>query len=367
MKSVLVLFPPKTKNSADLYFRAGQIIASLRRTYQVNIEQSISPTGTTEKRPSLIVRTILLTMRMPSILSSIAVADYVVIFPSPFWYFFVPLAKMLGKPIVLDHFTTYMSHSDYIRMGFKVVRLMDKLIYRQLAAIMTHTRTMRRDLSRYYRIPQSRIFVLYSVVDTELFNPNNLSNQTRAETKKELGIPNDHKVAMYHGAYHLFHGTEVIEAAAKCLEGDKISIFLLGDPPPKVKVSSNLVYLAYVPFSALPRYIAIADVWLGRFTPTARGDRAASSCMFQAMAMAKPVITAHSQENDRILAQDKYGWLIEANNSNRLARIIRDVVLRPSAAEKRGRLARELIITKYNIEQVDIVVDKVFRHVEKFF
>jgi glycosyltransferase involved in cell wall biosynthesis len=181
--------------------------------------------------------------------------------------------------------------------------------------------------------------------------------------RTELGIPDGHAIVMYHGAYHPFHGVDTIFAAAELLKKEKISFLLVGNPEPDEGRQPNVYYRSWVPFEELPHYLALADIWIGRFTDAqsedVRGSRAASSCMFQAMAMGLPVITAHSYENDITLQDGASGVLIAPENPKLLAETIEVLLGDPQQCSRLGAAARSRIINDFSLQGVDTAVKKV--------
>jgi glycosyltransferase involved in cell wall biosynthesis len=357
---VLVLFPPKTKNSSKLYFRTGQLVESLQRKHEVTIIEGMSETGTTGTRKPAIVRFGQLIKKLPTIIRSVREADVLFLVPSPFWYGLLPLARLLKKPVVLDHFTTYLSHADYVSVP--LLRWFDRKLYPQIAAVVTHTETMRQDLHRHYGYPLNRIFVLYSVVDTALFDRSNVSAAKKTTLRTQLGISPEANVAMYHGAAHPFHGLEVIKKAAEKLDKAGVTVLLVGDPEPATnRGPANIMYQPYVPFEELPVYLSLADVWMGRFTAAThedpRGDRAASSCMFQAMAMALPIVTGETRENRYVLEDGADGILIKPGDAALLADTVLALLRDSNKRHHLGQKARKRIESAFTISEVDTVIE----------
>lgn len=364
MNRILFIFPPLAKNSSELYFRTKQFYQILQKTNQVEILSSIHKRGESWTKAPFLFRIIIFIFSFPIYLIRIYRSDILLIFPSNFWYFWVVIGSLLRKKLVLDHYVTAIYPSEDIKLP-KFIKVflvfLDKIIYTKFDIVFTHTKTMQKLLSDFYKIPKEKIIVIYSVVDTKLFNSQKVPKKIKNQIKETWKIPYDVKVAFYHGTYHPFHGVDVIEKAAKLLIKRKDIIFILLGWGAKKAPHDNIIYIPYQPYEKLPQFLSIADVWLGRFSKEERGQRAASSCMLQAMAMAKPIVTEDSPENRFILENGKAGVLIRPESPSILANTLGGLLRDPEKMRRLGQNGREIIIKNFSIEKMEKELNRAFK------
>jgi len=84
--------------------------------------------------------------------------------------------------------------------------------------------------------------------------------------------------------------------------------------------------------------------------------------VFDAMAMAKPIIATNVSDLPEIL--DGCGWIVESENSEQLAETIQYVLHNLEEAKEIGRKAREKCIKRYSWDAMERVLNKIFSKYE---
>lgn len=351
-KKVLICFPPRARKSTSLYFRANQLVQALKREkeFKLNIIPSLAKTGSSSDKKVTLKKIFLLFFKLPFFLKKIKEADIIIFFPSFWWYFWFLGAKLLRKKLVLDHYTTTLYWWEDVLLPPWLKKLFikgEKRLYQKINLIITHTETMKKEISHFYQVSPSRILTIYSLVDTKLFNPQNISSSPK-QLKKYFNLPLRKKIILYHGEYHSFHGVDVIEKMAKLSwqERDDLIFVLVGR---KNKNKNNLYYIDYLPFSKLPLILSLADLWLGRFSQEKRGRRAISSCMLQAMAMSKPVLTFSNEESEKIIQDGVNGFLIKTLDPKEIFVKLKDIIKKNRLRKKVGLRARKTILSSFSL------------------
>jgi glycosyltransferase involved in cell wall biosynthesis len=84
--------------------------------------------------------------------------------------------------------------------------------------------------------------------------------------------------------------------------------------------------------------------------------------IFDAMAMAKPIIATNVSDIPEIL--DSCGWIVEPENPRQLAETIKYVFEHPVEAKENGKKAREKCKREYSWNTMEKILIEVFRKYE---
>ena len=141
---------------------------------------------------------------------------------------------------------------------------------------------------REFGLPREKFRRIFVGTDSDIFYP-------RSDAKSD-----DKFLVHFHGNYIPLQGVRYIIQAAKILEKENIVFNLIGRGQTfqndrrlaeKLKLT-NINFIEPVPYDKLPDYIARANVCLGIFGDSPKTELVIPNKVFEAIAMAKPVITA---------------------------------------------------------------------------
>jgi len=352
MKKILVCFPPRRRNDCKLYFRTKQLIQSLNKGFKIKIIYPLAETGNSQNKKITLKKIFRFISLLPVYLKKISKTDFVLIFPSPLWYFWILSAKTFKKPLIIDHYTTFLSPFEKSKLPSflkKTFFVIDRFFYKKISLIITHTQTMKKSLSSFFKIKEKKVKVIYSVVNTNLFNPQKITQKKINAVKIKYQIPQKKPILLYHGQFHKFHGVPILKEIADIsynLKKDYIFVFLGS----KGKHIKNRYFLDNVPFTQLPEMLSIADLWLGRFSNNISAQRAASSCMMQAMAMQLPIITYPTEENQSIITNNQNGFLIKTLDPKTIFDKIEHLLKNSEKLKRVAKNARITIKTNFSLE-----------------
>ncbi|MFH1425965.1 MAG: glycosyltransferase [Candidatus Kerfeldbacteria bacterium] len=117
----------------------------------------------------------------------------------------------------------------------------------------------------------------------------------------------DFRVVFY-GSYLPLHGTDVILRAAKLLNNERVIKFIIiGDGPLAKQIQQlaqelrldNVEFVnSFIDYPDLIEYLVNADLCLGIFGDSPKSDVVVPNKVFDAIALGKPIITAHSAALD---------------------------------------------------------------------
>ena len=187
--------------------------------------------------------------------------------------------------------------------------------------------------------------------DTTALNPDNFDSK---KVKSSLGLGNN-RVIMFMGTPRAHKGIDDLIQAVEGLSSSDLRLVFIGAEPSfystRCKTSliqERLVVFPKVPFEELPKYLAAADILVipQRDTTDTQGQSPAK--LFDAMAMAKPIITTRVSDIPEVLGGN--GYLVEPGNPEELGRTLQYVLDHPEEARKRGLRARERCMEFYDIK-----------------
>ena len=206
-------------------------------------------------------------------------------------------------------------------------------------------------ISELYRVPREKFETVYIGADDEMFYP-----------LPELEVK-DHFLVHYNGFYHRLQGAPSIIESAHILQDDaQIKFEMIG----KRKSSSffevkekfeklrppNITFEDTLPIEKMPERMARASVCLGIFGKTGFGERVFPNKGFQALAMAKPLITRESKGSREVGEAGKHFITIPAEDGQALAEAIRFLKNNPQKRKEIAQAGYELYKEKYAPEPI---------------
>lgn len=192
--------------------------------------------------------------------------------------------------------------------------------------------------------------IIPHVRDTEAFDPDRFDGRA---ARVEHGIPTDSTVVMFSGTPRPHKGVEeLLEAVSACPE-DVVGVIVGANESEyterlRQRAGDQVMIFGQQPFDELPRWIAAADIVAipQRETPSTVGQLPAK--MFDAMAMAKPIIATDVSDLARIL--DGCGLVIDPGDTAALRDGIQRLKSDPDLRRRLGRAARERCLKQYSYD-----------------
>ncbi len=196
--------------------------------------------------------------------------------------------------------------------------------------------------------------LLYHCRDTSLLDPEKFDPD---RAKEKLGVKNK-KVVMFLGTPRKHKGVDDLILAVSKIDRPDVRLVIIGaeDGPESFPggdrlKKDQLVVLPMIPFKDLPEHLAAADVVVipQRKTKDTVGQMPAK--IFDAMAMAKPIVSTRVSDIPEVLGDT--GYLVEPDNVQQLADAINHVFNHPEEALLKGKKARERCIARYDIKVME--------------
>jgi glycosyltransferase involved in cell wall biosynthesis len=253
----------------------------------------------------------------------------------------VPFFRLGGAtPIILDAFVSVYDTLCLDRRSFspgslvgRVARWLDSKSLNWAASVLTDTAQQATFLSTEFAVPGSKLVPIPVGVNEDLFFPQACG---RHEGTRVL----------YYSTFLPLHGAHIVIEAAKLLEDKReIQFTLIGDGPERARVEglaqkyglANCEFMDSVPLDSLPGYIANADIFLGGHfnADNDKAKRVVPGKVFQALAMAKPVIVGDCAANGEWFEHLTNGYVVPMGNAARLAEGIAEL---SRSRRMRGRI-----------------------------
>lgn len=258
------------------------------------------------------------------------------------------VAKLRGVPVVFD---TFISLFDTVVLDRRLIpetsliaRLLgsiDALACRLADIVLVDTPAHAEFLAGFIGSATTQFRVLWIGAEECLFHP----IPTKVEPRSVL----------FYGTYIPLHGIETIVRAARLLEQEGVEIRLIGRGQLRGRIEAlidelgvtNVDLIEPVSLSALPSRIARSSICLGIFGTTSKALRVIPNKVFQAVAMARPVVTGDTPAiraafNSREIA------MVPPGDPEALASAIRRLLTDPTAANRLARAGHKKFVRQYS-------------------
>ena len=156
---------------------------------------------------------------------------------------------------------------------------------------------------------------------------------------------------MFMGTPRAHKGIDDLIKAFESLNHSDLRLVFIGAEPSFNPRQEKIVVLPKTSFNALKKHLSAADILVvpQRDITDTQGQTPAK--LFDAMAMAKPVITTRVSDIPEVLGGN--GYLVEPGNPNELASALQHVLDHPDEANKKGIAARKRCIELYDIKVME--------------
>ncbi len=212
-------------------------------------------------------------------------------------------------------------------------------LYRRADCIVSVTRSFVGVL-RERGIPEERLAVVRNGVDLSQFTPGPRENGFR----EEVGISPDDFLATYVGTLGMAHGLRSVIAAAELTREEPIHYLLVGEGAEKAGLErevgrlglSNVTFLGGQPRERIPLILTASDVVVVHLLDDPLFSTVIPSKIFEAMAVAKPIVLAVKGESAEIVAGADAGLVTRPEAPAEMAEAIRRLRSDPGLSRKLG-------------------------------
>ena len=242
------------------------------------------------------------------------------------------------------------------RSGFftTVVGALADFLYRHVDHIVCVTESFVSAL-RDREVPAEKMSVVRNGVDLSDFDP----SATDRSFRDEIGAGPASIVITYLGTLGMAHGLENLLDAAE-LEGDKRTLFLIvGEGAEKERLKEeargrglgNVTFMDGQPRERVPSILAASDAVLVHLKDVPLFRSVIPSKIFEAMAMARPIVLAVRGESADIVRRTGAGLTIEPGDPAQLLEAVDRLRDDPELRAELGRNGRTAAEREFNREE----------------
>lgn len=192
--------------------------------------------------------------------------------------------------------------------------------------------------------------IIHMGVDTDFFKP--VPPEKAARLKKAWGLEGLHCI-VFGGVVRPHKGIEIVlEALVRLGRADTRLVIVGPDNEHVEKLRADPSYRPYLtvlgaqPAARMPEFLSLADLMVLPLKNTLLARSQMPCKIFEAMAMARPVIGTAISDLPQVL--DGCGWVVPPEDPSALAQAIAHVLDHPEEARRKGQAAREKCIRLYS-------------------
>lgn len=204
--------------------------------------------------------------------------------------------------------------------------------------------------------------------DTDLLNPERFD---RKYLRRSFGVSGK-KIVTFLGTPRQWKGIEdLIEAVSRLKQDVLLMLVGLGDSVYDEKLrrlsyhklgKERAILIGQQPFGKIGDYLSMSDLIVIPQHKNAATKGQLPAKVFDAMAMAKPVIVTNVSDLPQII--DGCGWIVEPGDSQQLVETISYVFKHPVMAEKMGNKARKKCVKYYSYDAMEKILIPIFNRLE---
>lgn len=273
--------------------------------------------------------------------------------------------KISGIPVVLDI-------DDYEMAWFENLSAMDWLRSVNNPSGPIYTRRLEKyigmadavtTVSNHLQKTYGRGIIVPHGKDTDHFDP---SVHDRDTMRRQLNLETQ-KVIMFLGSPRPHKGLDDIIKALNLIERNDIKFVIIGagtdreyENQLKSLGGDKLLLKGEIPFYDIPRYLSAADLVVLPQKASLASKGQIPAKIFDAMAMAKPIIATNVADLSKIL--DGCGIIVEPGDLSMLAARIDWILSHETEAETMGKRAREKCIAEYSWDAMEETLVDIFEN-----
>jgi len=190
--------------------------------------------------------------------------------------------------------------------------------------------------------------------DTDVLNPLKFN---AGDVKEKMGFVGK-KILMFLGTPRPHKGIDDLLQAFKKVDNSDLNLVIIGVENKQEflkgideSVKNRVTIIPKIPFNKLSEYLSVADIICIPQRRTSDSVGQIPARLFDAMAMAKPIIATKVSDIPEVLGD--CGYLVDPSNPSQLANAIQYVLSHSDEARVKGDAARARCRQKYDIRNLE--------------
>jgi glycosyltransferase involved in cell wall biosynthesis len=269
------------------------------------------------------------------------------------------LSFLKGVPLISeirDPFADAAVEEKMIRNKFalRIIKKCEDMILSNSRHIFTISNGL-KDILIKNGYSHSKITVIYSGTDLEMFNPDNYPGLL-----PQLGHLKGKFIVIYSGNHGIGQRLSTLVKSAEILKDEKgIHFVFVGDGPEKngliglgrLLALDNITFLDPVSRLEIPSYIKAADVSAVLLRSTSMNRCAIPTKIYDSLAMGKPIILSAEAEASGFVDEINAGICVPPENAEELAKAIKYLFQHPNKCREFGQNARRFAVNNLSREK----------------
>ena len=255
------------------------------------------------------------------------------------------------------------------RTFIRMAEWLERRLYRKAARITTATPGILEKLAAR-GIPREKLFLLTNGVDTDIYKPGPPDRALAAR----LGLDASKKIFLYAGTHGMAQGLDVILDAARETRDPNILYVFVGEGAEKDTLMKRSKQLAltnvyFLPNQPQPTMPALLNTVYASIIPLRRLElfkAALPSKIFEAMAVARPVIGVMWGEAADLIRESGCGLVVEPEDGQGLKDAVDKLAADPKLADELGQNGRRYVSDHYNRKAIAARLAQVLRETATF-
>jgi len=325
----------------NLYIHKGIIV------YRVEIPKIIKRLWRSSLELAYVLSMVLLIprviRRLKKIDPQIVILNYPSVYTGMLGFF---AAKFLRRCCVVDfndliaQYTIRLLNLKKSSLVGRIIVFVQDFIVKNSDVVITATNFIRR-YAVALGVKDRNIFIVPNGVDMRVFNS---KLELKSNYRSKLNLSNK-KVCLYFGRLDDWAGIHIIAELCNIFEKKRsdVKFLIVGRGTERVEFPRNVIKIEEVPHHKIPKIIAIADVVLIPFPESEVSHAASPLKLFEAMAMAKPVVGSKVNGIKEIIQSQYNGLLADPSNLKEWVEAISTILDSKSASMKLSQNARESV------------------------
>lgn len=237
--------------------------------------------------------------------------------------------------------------NPFYYLVYKYFKKQERKFLDKADAVVSLTNTSKEYLIKSFSIDSKKITVINCCVDTDLFNPENVSESTKMDLKTELGQTKETLVLLYLGSTGTWYMLKEMLVFFKALcqkHSDSQFLIITPDPPRPIQktasetgIDLSKIIIRKAEREEVPLYISISNYSILLIKPVFSKQASFPTKLGEVLSMGLPVVANTAVgDNDYLFGSGNIGVLIQGFEQENFTEAVRKLVSFKETADLRS-------------------------------